>query len=79
MIYKEEGNALSAWGKALAAINRQFTQMDPERNPFKNITAEASLDWARDPELVKGQRAQRINFLFVGRRRQTQTLLKLEL
>ena len=45
--------------------------MDTERNPFKNITAEASLDWARDPELVEGQRAQRIKFLFVGRRRQT--------
>jgi len=36
--------------------------MDAERNPFKNITAEASLDWARDPELVEGQRAQRIKF-----------------
>jgi hypothetical protein len=53
--------------------------MDAEGNPFKNITAEASLDWARDPELVEGQRAQRIKFLFVGRRRQTKTLLKLEL
>ncbi len=40
--------------------------MDTERNPFKNITAET-------------QRAQRINFLFVGRRRQTKTFLKLEL
>ena len=40
--------------------------MDTERNPFKNITAEA-------------QRAQRINFLFVGRRRQTKTLLNSEL
>ncbi len=37
--------------------------MDTERNPFKNITAEA----------------QRIKFLFVGRRRQTKTFLKLEL
>jgi len=40
--------------------------MDTEKNPFKNITAET-------------QRAQRINFLFVGRRRQTKTLLKSEL
>jgi len=40
--------------------------MDTDRNPFKNITAEA-------------QRAQRINVLFVGRRRQTKTFLKLEL
>ncbi len=40
--------------------------MDTERNPFKNITAES-------------QRTQRIKFLFVGRRRQTKTLLKLEL
>jgi len=24
--------------------------MDTERNPFKNITAETSLDWARDGE-----------------------------
>ena len=53
--------------------------MDTERNPFKNITAEASLDWARDPELVDGQRAQRIKILFVGRRRQTKTFFKLEL
>jgi len=53
--------------------------MDTERNLFKNITAEASLDWARDPELVEGQRAQRIRFLFVGKRRQTKTFLKLEL
>jgi len=41
--------------------------MDVERNTFKNITAEAQ------------QRAQRINFLFVGRRRQTKIFLKLEL
>jgi hypothetical protein len=47
-------------------INRRFTQMDTERNSFKDITAEA-------------QRAQRFNFLFVGRRRQTKTFLKLEL
>jgi len=40
--------------------------MDAERNPFKNITAEV-------------QRAQRINILFVGRRRQTKTFFKLEL
>ncbi len=40
--------------------------MDTERNPFKNIIAEA-------------QRAQRINFLIVGRRRQTKTSLTLEL
>ncbi|MFB3060056.1 MAG: hypothetical protein ACE10C_01675, partial [Candidatus Binatia bacterium] len=36
--------------------------MNTERNPFKAITAEASLDWARDPELVEGQRVQRISF-----------------
>jgi len=42
----------------LTADSRRFTQMDTERNPFKNITAEA-------------QRAQRIKFLFVGRPRQT--------
>ncbi len=48
------------------AINRRFTQMDTERIPFKNITAEA-------------QRAQRIRFLFVGRRRQTKTFFKLGL
>ncbi len=47
-------------------FNRRLTQMDAERNPFKNITAEA-------------QRPQRINFLFVGRRRQTKTFFKLEL
>ena len=41
-------------------------QMDRDRNPFRKITAEA-------------QRAQRFNFLFVGRRRQTKTLFKLEL
>ena len=53
-------------GKESPEFNRRFTQMDAERNPYKNITADA-------------QRAQRINFLFVGRRRQTKTLLKLEL
>ena len=53
--------------------------MDTERNPIKNITAGASLDWARDPELVEGQRAQRITFLIVGRRQQTKTFFKLEL
>ncbi len=63
----------------LTADSRRFTQMDTERNPFKNITAEASLDDARDPEPVEGQRSQRINFLFVGRRRQTKTFLKLVL
>jgi len=52
--------------KLLTADSRRFTQMDTERNPFKSITAEA-------------QRAQRISFLFVGRRRQTKTFLKLEL
>jgi len=57
---------LNAKCKASKAINRRFTQMDTERNPTKNITAEA-------------QRAQRIKFLFVGRRRQTKTFLKLEL
>ncbi len=40
--------------------------METEKNPFKNITAEA-------------QRAQRIKFLFVRRRRQTKTFFKLEL
>ncbi len=60
-----KGNALGAERKATKDINRRFTQMDAERKPFKNITAEA-------------QRAQRIKFLFVGRRRQTKTLLKLE-
>jgi len=40
--------------------------MDTERNLFRNITAET-------------QRAQRISFLFAGRRRQTKTFLKLEL
>jgi len=33
--------ALSAERKASNAINRRFTQMDTERNPFRNITAEA--------------------------------------
>jgi len=65
--------------KPVKSFNRRFSPMDVERNTFKNITAEASLDWARDPELVEGQRAQRINFLFVGRRRQTKIFLKLEL
>jgi len=36
--------------------------MDTEKNPFKNITAETSLDWARDLEPVERQRAQRIIF-----------------
>jgi hypothetical protein len=58
----DNSKALSAERKASKAIYRRFTQMDTERNPFKNITAEASLDWARDPELVEGQRAQRISF-----------------
>ncbi len=40
--------------------------MDTERNPFKAITAEASLDWARDPELVEGRRAQIVS-IFVCR------------
>jgi hypothetical protein len=40
--------------------------MDTERTPFKAITAEASLDWARDPELVEGQRAQIVS-IFVCR------------
>jgi len=35
--------------RKLTADSRRFTQMDTERNPFKNITAET-------------QRAQRINF-----------------
>jgi len=43
--------------RKLTADSRRFTQMDTG-NPFKNIIAEA-------------QRAQRIQFLFVGRRRQT--------
>ncbi len=45
---------------------RKARQVWRKKGIFKNITAEA-------------QRAQRINFLFVGRRRQTKTLLKLEL
>ncbi len=40
----------------------QSTLSLEKKGIFKNITAEASLDWARDPELVEGQRAQRINF-----------------
>ncbi len=32
---------LAAKRKAPKAINRRFTQMDTERNPFKDITAEA--------------------------------------
>ncbi len=50
----------------LTADSRRFTQMDTERNPFKNITAEA-------------QRSQRIAF-FVCRETTTNknmTLLKL--
>ena len=47
----------------LIADLRRWTQKEI---PFKNITAEV-------------QRAQRIKFLFVGRRRQTKTFLKLEL
>ncbi len=57
----DNSKALSAERKASKAIYRRFTQMDTERNPFKNITAEA-------------QRAQRNNFLFVGRRRQTKNI-----
>jgi hypothetical protein len=53
--------------KPVKSFNRRFSPMDVERNTFKNITAEAQ------------QRAQRINFLFVGRRRQTKIFLKLEL
>ncbi len=53
--------------------------MDTERNPFKNITAEAPFDGLRVVSQVEPQRAQRIKFLFIGRRRQTKTLLKLEL
>ncbi len=65
--------------KASNAINRRFTQMDTERNPFKNITAEAPFDGLRVVSRVEPQRAQRMSFLFVGRRRQTKTFLKLEL
>ncbi len=78
--------------KASEAINRRFTQMDTERKPVKNITAEAPFDalrmvnralrepQGREPvESVEPPRAQRIKLLFVGRRRQTKTLLKLEL
>ncbi len=39
--------ALSAERKASKAINRRFTQMDTERNPFKNITAEAQRGTSR--------------------------------
>ncbi len=52
--------------------------MDTERNPFKNITAGAPFDGLRVVSQVEPQRAQRINFLFVGRRRQTKTFLKLK-
>jgi len=63
-----EGNRGAKAQKAqkLTADSRRFTQMETKRNPFKNITAEASLDWARDPELVEGQRAQRIIFCLSG-------------
>ncbi len=60
-----KGNRQAQSAGELPEINRRFTQMDTGRNPFKNITAEA-------------QRAQRIKFMFVGRRRQTKTFLKLE-
>ncbi len=53
--------------------------MDTERNLFKKITAEAPFDGLRVVSRVEPQRAQRINCVFVGRRRQTKTLLKLEL
>ncbi len=59
--------------RTLTTDSRRFTQIDTGRIPFKNITAEASLDWARDPELVEGQREQGIKFSFVGRQRQTKT------
>jgi len=52
--------------------------MDTERNPFKNITAETPFDGLRVVSQVEPQREQRIEFLFVGRRRQTKTFLKLE-
>jgi len=45
---------------------RKARQVWRKKEIFKNITAEA-------------QRAQRINFLFVERRRQTKTFFKLEL
>ncbi len=38
---EEVSKAISAEHKASKVINRRFTQMDTERNPFKNITAEA--------------------------------------
>ncbi len=62
-----EGNrgAKTPIAQKLTADSRRFTQMGSERKRFKNITAEA-----------KG--TQRINFLFVGRRRQTKIFLKLE-
>ncbi len=110
----ENSKSLSAERKASKAVNRGFTQMDTERNPFKNIIAEAQraqnnlcypcvLGTNSDPNFVtfvlfvvtnclttkdakytkeeiqkRPQRAQRIKFLFVGRRRQTKTFFKLE-
>jgi len=44
-------------GARTEQINRRFTQIIADSNLF---TAVASLDWARDPELVEGQRSQRI-------------------
>jgi len=46
-----------AKGKALGAINRRLTQMDTERNPFKNITAGAPFDGLRVVSQVEPQRA----------------------
>ena len=107
-----KGNALSAERKASKAINHRFRQMDTEKKPFRNITAEAQraqnklcdpcvLGTNSDPNFVTfvlfvvtncfttkdakytkeeiQKRPQIIKFLFVGRRRQTKTLLELEL
>ncbi len=61
--------------RKLTADPRRFTRIDTERNPFMNITAEAPFDGLRVVSIVEPQRAQRIKFLFVVRRRQTKTCL----
>ena len=47
------------FGKAPKAINRRFTQMDADRNPFKNITAEAQRGTSRQIAVSSGQKANR--------------------
>ncbi len=65
-----EDRAQRAERRALRVTSRRPTPTNADEDLF---TAEASLDAARDPEPVEGQRAQRMAFLFVGRRRQTKT------